>query len=75
MNVYKISRSSLCVPPGNDPFVVRSVNIGDYAFDLGLGGNWNLNRRRTAKLFFDYNANLAKNSSVHTTSLGILWRR
>ncbi len=63
------------MPPGNDPFVVRSVNIGDYAFDLGLGGNWNLNRRRTAKLFFDYNANLAKNSSVHTTSLGILWRR
>ena len=61
--------------PGNDPFTIQSVNIGDYAFDLGLGGNWTLNRSRSALLFFDYNANLTKNSGIHTTSLGILWKR
>ncbi len=61
--------------PGNDPFVIRSVNLGNYAFDLGLGGHWYLNHRRTSKLFFDYNASVAENSNSHTTSLGILWRR
>ncbi len=63
------------MPPASVPFTVNSVDIGNYAFDLGFGGSWNLDRRRSAKLFMDYNANITKNSGIHTTSIGFLWKR
>lgn len=61
--------------PGDDPFEIRSINLGDYAFDFGFGGNWKLNPRRTVLLFLDYNGNFTKNTNTHTSSLGILWKR
>lgn len=56
-------------------FNVSSVDIGSSVFDFGIGGNYGLNRSRSALLFLDYNATITENSSAHVGSLGILWKR
>lgn len=69
--------SSWHINPSNPAygFNISSIDIGPSVVDIGFGGNFGLNARRTSLLFLDYNGAFGRNNNSHTASLGVLWKR
>lgn len=68
------ARRNFVYTPGSQ-FGIDSVNLKTVAFDVGFGGNFALNRSRSASLLVDYNTNFTTNTNSHAVSLGFLWQR
>ena len=54
-------------------FAAQSVSLGDVVFDLGLGGSYYLDARKSKSLFLDYSAYLTEYSNAHSISAGFFW--
>lgn len=70
---YAVSRHAIA---GNEAYGanISSVHVGTGIVDIGFGGNFGLNERRSAILFLDYNGGFSKRSNSHTASFGFLWK-
>ena len=60
-------------PPSGYDFNAHSVGLGNVVFDLGVGGSYYLDVRRSKSLFMDYSAYLADYTNAHSITAGFLW--